>query len=145
MRDGRRGRLMLAGVVLAALAATLPTAAAGAKERKPPAPPRGWVVDRARFENLAPDGFLLAPGTGDVHGVLEVVPAGGGVAVVNELPLDDYLRGVAEVPSTWPVEALKAQAIAARTFALHEMHAQRHARTRQWLLRDGPRSRTPMG
>ncbi len=105
---------MLVGFVLGALAANLPTAAGGA-------PPRGWVVDRARFENLAPDSFLRAPGTGDVRGVIDVVPAGAGVAVVNELSLDDYLRGVAEVPSTWPVEALKAQAIAARTFALHEM------------------------
>ncbi|MGI8685445.1 MAG: SpoIID/LytB domain-containing protein [Acidimicrobiales bacterium] len=122
MRDGRRGRLMLAGCMLAGLAtAAAPAATATAKERKPPAPPRGWVVDRVRFENLAPDGFVQAAGTGDVRGVLDVVPGGGGVAVVNELSLDDYLRGVAEVPSTWPVEALRAQAIAARTFVLHEM------------------------
>jgi len=112
---------MLAGCALAGLAASAPVPGAAAKEGKPPAPPRGWVVDRVRFENLAPDGFLQAPGPGDVRGVLDVVPGPGGVAVVNELSLDDYLRGVAEVPSTWPVEALRAQAIAARTFALHEM------------------------
>ena len=41
------------------------------------------------------------------------------VTVVNELPLERYLRGVvpAEMPSTWPAEALKAQAIAARSYA----------------------------
>ncbi|HET9520408.1 MAG TPA: SpoIID/LytB domain-containing protein [Candidatus Limnocylindrales bacterium] len=41
------------------------------------------------------------------------------VRVVNELGLDLYLRGVvpAEMPSTWPVEAVKAQAIAARSYA----------------------------
>lgn len=41
--------------------------------------------------------------------------------VVNELELEDYLRGVAEVPSNWPLEARKAQAIAARTFALRRI------------------------
>jgi SpoIID/LytB domain protein len=41
------------------------------------------------------------------------------VRVVNELGLDLYLRGVvpAEMPSTWPVEAVRAQAIAARSYA----------------------------
>ena len=39
-------------------------------------------------------------------------------------PLDTYLRGVvpAEMPSSWPVEALKAQAIAARSYALSHVH-----------------------
>jgi stage II sporulation protein D len=39
--------------------------------------------------------------------------------LINELDLDDYLLGVvpAEMPSSWPLEALKAQAIAARTYA----------------------------
>ena len=40
-------------------------------------------------------------------------------SATNELTLDRYLRGVvpAEMPSTWPVEALRAQAIAARSYA----------------------------
>ncbi len=43
--------------------------------------------------------------------------------VVNELPFETYLQGVVptEVPSSWPEEALKAQAIAARTYAFHEV------------------------
>lgn len=42
------------------------------------------------------------------------------VLVVHPLPLEEYLVGIvsSEVPSSWPLEALKAQAIAARTFAL---------------------------
>ena len=46
--------------------------------------------------------------------------------VVNELPLEDYLKGVlpAEMPSTFHFEALKAQAIAARTYS--EKHRGRH-------------------
>ena len=105
-----------------ALAALLVPPPATAKGRKPVAPARGWVVDRVRFESLdRSGGFLTVGGTGDFRGVLDVVPGVGGVAVVNELALEDYVRGVAEVPASWPAEALRAQAIAARTFALHEL------------------------
>ena len=43
--------------------------------------------------------------------------------VVNELPLETYLRGVvpAEMPSSWPREALRAQAVAARSFAARRL------------------------
>ncbi|GIW22074.1 MAG: sporulation protein SpoIID [Candidatus Sericytochromatia bacterium] len=42
------------------------------------------------------------------------------ITVVNNLPLEEYLYGVvpSEMPSSWPIEALKTQAIAARTYAL---------------------------
>jgi len=41
-----------------------------------------------------------------------------GLMVVDALPLEDYIRGVVpnEVSSTWPAEAVKAQAVAARSF-----------------------------
>src|SRR6185503_12384690 len=44
--------------------------------------------------------------------------------VVNHVPLDLYLRGVVpiEMPSSWPVEALKVQAIAARSYAVSHLH-----------------------
>ena len=46
-----------------------------------------------------------------------------GVDAVNSLPLDSYLRGVVpdESPPSWPIEALKAQAVAARTYAVATM------------------------
>ena len=46
-----------------------------------------------------------------------------GVNAVNSLPLDTYVRGVVgdESPPSWPLEALKAQAVAARTYALTTM------------------------
>jgi len=55
------------------------------------------------------------------RGRLEVFARDGLVTVVNVLPLEDYLLGVVprEMPSTFPLEALKAQAVAARTFALY--------------------------
>jgi stage II sporulation protein D len=57
---------------------------------------------------------------GRYRGALEVRASGSGVQAVNAVDLEDYVRGVvsAESPSTWPAEALKAQAVAARTYAV---------------------------
>src|SRR3954453_907481 len=58
---------------------------------------------------------------GRYRGVLELRPdVLGGLDVVNVLDLEDYVRGVVawESPSSWPIEALKAQAVAARTYAI---------------------------
>ena len=43
--------------------------------------------------------------------------------VINSVPLEDYLYGVVpqEVVPSWPAAALEAQAVAARTYALHTM------------------------
>lgn len=52
---------------------------------------------------------------------LDLVRTGEGMAVVNELPLEDYVVGVlrAESSEKWPLEALRAQAIVARTYAAY--------------------------
>jgi stage II sporulation protein D len=54
------------------------------------------------------------------RGGLVLSPSSSGVAAVNTLDLESYVRGVVggEVPSSWPTEALKAQAVAARTYAI---------------------------
>jgi stage II sporulation protein D len=52
------------------------------------------------------------------------------IEIVNELPLEAYLLAVvpAEMPHDWPPEALKAQAVIARTFAAHALRSsRRHA------------------
>jgi stage II sporulation protein D len=70
-------------------------------------------------------GVTTLGGHGGYRGVLEFAPGAlGGLTVVNALPLDDYLRGVvpSESPSSWPAEALRAQAIAARTYAITTSH-----------------------
>src|SRR5206468_13077868 len=53
---------------------------------------------------------------------LDLVRIGETLAVVNELPLEDYLAGVlrAEAGEKFPREALRAQAIVARTYAAHQ-------------------------
>lgn len=58
------------------------------------------------------------------RGVLEVFGnAAGKLTLVNELDLEDYLLGVVprEMPPSFPAEALKTQAVAARTYALYQM------------------------
>ncbi|MGV2805255.1 SpoIID/LytB domain-containing protein, partial [Clostridium perfringens] len=56
------------------------------------------------------------------RGALEIGQKNGQLYLVNELPFQLYLYSVvgAEVPSTWGVEALKAQAVAARSYALFQ-------------------------
>lgn len=55
--------------------------------------------------------------------------------LVGLLALDDYVHGVvsAEVPKNWPLEALKAQAVAARSFALAKLR-ERARSGRDWML-----------
>ena len=52
-------------------------------------------------------------------GAFEYARDGNGVAVINVVDLEDYIRGVIpyEMSSSWPQEALKAQAVCARTYA----------------------------
>jgi SpoIID/LytB domain protein len=42
----------------------------------------------------------------------------GTLALTVTLPFDEYLKGIAEMPASWPMAALEAQAIAARSYAL---------------------------
>jgi SpoIID/LytB domain protein len=37
----------------------------------------------------------------------------------GSMPIEQYLLGIYEVPESWPIEALKAQAVAARSYALN--------------------------
>ncbi len=58
---------------------------------------------------------------GRYRGTLELSPHGPrGLAVVNALPIDAYIQGVVpgEMPSSFDMEALKVQAVAARSYAL---------------------------
>lgn len=52
------------------------------------------------------------------RGTIVAQPSGGLLYIINVLPIEDYLRGLGEVPSSWPLEAIKAQIVAARCYAL---------------------------
>lgn len=60
------------------------------------------------------------------RGTLEFYKTKEGMAIINELPLEEYLYAVvpSEMPAYYPMEALKAQAVCARTYAYrHILHA----------------------
>lgn len=107
----RTAVLGFCAVLLVAAVAAAPSAAA------PPAEPASWPMPLVRFEPQ-PGATIVVDGIGEMRGTVEVRRVGDGLAVINELPLEEYLLGLAEVPSTWPAAALEAQAIAARTFAV---------------------------
>jgi stage II sporulation protein D len=82
------------------------------------------VGNGARFEGSEPL-RLLGPAlnfvtSGLYRGAIELRTEGSGITAINVLDLDTYVRGVVagEMPSSWPLEALKTQAVAARTYAL---------------------------
>jgi SpoIID/LytB domain protein len=56
------------------------------------------------------------------RGIVQAVTGGSGLQLVNEVDVEEYLRGMGEVrDSSWPQAALGAQAVAARTYALRAM------------------------
>jgi len=71
------------------------------------------------------------------RGSLEIIKTkDGSLRAINVLPLDDYLKGVLyhEVSHRWPMEAIKAQAIVSRTFALYQ--AQHNSKNDYYLNAD---------
>jgi SpoIID/LytB domain protein len=66
----------------------------------------------------------LALGDRTYRGTFEVSADAGKLQVVNVVGLEQYLYGVvpSEVPDDWPAEALKAQAVVARSYALSHLH-----------------------
>jgi peptidoglycan hydrolase-like amidase len=70
----------------------------------------------------APGHHLLADGN-RYEGRFRVLRAAEGIRVVNHLPLENYVSSVVggEMPSQWDMEALRAQAVAVRSYALAHM------------------------
>jgi stage II sporulation protein D len=63
---------------------------------------------------------LRISGYGSYRGNLVAHEDGGQLLVINSLSSEDYVRGVVanESPSSWPADALRAQAVVARTYGL---------------------------
>lgn len=64
-------------------------------------------------------GFVSAKGRW-YRGIIIIRNVGGKLIVINDISIEEYIRGVvpAEMPTSWAFEAHKAQAIAARSYAL---------------------------
>ena len=71
-------------------------------------------------QNDDPRGIWL--GSRRYRGVLRISGRGGRLRVVNSLGIETYLASVvgSEMPHRWPLAALQAQAVAARTYALKQ-------------------------
>ena len=78
---------------------------------------------------LVPGAALLRWNGRNYRGEFRIVLQNGRMTLINQLPMEDYLRGVVpcEVMPGWPLTALKAQAIAARTYTVANLN--RHAAT----------------
>ncbi|MCX7943971.1 MAG: SpoIID/LytB domain-containing protein [Deltaproteobacteria bacterium] len=63
-----------------------------------------------------------------LRGDLELVRGAGGVKIINDLNVEDYLRYTIskEMNPNWPIEALKAQAVLARTFVLKKKYSSKN-------------------
>ena len=73
---------------------------------------------------FSPGADPLTLGTRAYRGTFRVTATGAAVRVVNTVGLEPYLWGVvpSEMPDRWPAEALQAQAVVARTYALAHLH-----------------------
>lgn len=67
--------------------------------------------------------FFASVESRQYRGSLEILQRNGGLTVVNEVNLEEYLYSVvpSEMYATMPMEALKVQAIAARTYTLRHL------------------------
>ncbi|MGB3613180.1 MAG: SpoIID/LytB domain-containing protein [Elainellaceae cyanobacterium] len=98
-------------------------------------PAGGAVVAEAESRGISihswqDDAFWIQPeGDGYVYigdswyrGRTQVVATASGLTAVNHVDLEDYLYSVvaSEMPTSWPAAALEAQAVAARSYALHQ-------------------------
>ena len=80
----------------------------------------GGQVTGCGDEGTASDKVIRIEGKGRYRGSLVAAPDGGGLQVINELRVEDYVKGVVpnEVPTSWPAEALRAQAVVARSYGI---------------------------
>ena len=81
------------------------------------------LVPSVLSAKITVESIIRNQGQPSYFGTLEIRREEGGVLVVNEVLLEDYLCTVvpSEMPSAYPMEALKAQAVCARTYAYGKM------------------------
>ena len=96
-----------------------------------------WICRAPNYQSVLSDGKLhleaaagfLAVGENFYRGTLDLIQKGDKLILVNNLGIEPYLAGLVnrEVRSDFPAEAVKAQVIAARSYALAVAAARRKA------------------
>lgn len=107
--------LRSSSLAVAALISAL--ALVGSPSASATAPSHQWEGAQITIEPLS--GPLTVGGM-PFRGRFHIRVDGGTVRLVNEVSVEDYVRGIREMPPSWPIEAQRAQAIAARSYALHQ-------------------------
>ena len=77
------------------------------------------ILEPQDGSELTVNSLVRAQGTPSYGGRLEILDTENGLVLVNEIDLEAYLKKVipSEMPSSYEKEALKAQAVCARTYA----------------------------
>ncbi|MNO39344.1 Amidase enhancer precursor [compost metagenome] len=132
----RFGKLAAGMAAASALAVLLPALLAGRAPAPAPAPaPAVQVPDAAAQAAIAAGAYQTAPQQGAAGGTERLAPAEAlpvevrvyltRTSTVETLPLEQYVTGVlaAEMPADFELAALKAQAIAARTFIVSRLRS----------------------
>lgn len=89
-------------------------ASLGAAQDVEPSPDASFMADR--IELVAADGVTVGWNDQEYPGRFVVDGRTSGLVIINEVEPEHYLVGIREVPAEWPLESLKAQAVAARTY-----------------------------
>ena len=100
----------------------------------------GFTLTRHRTDGV--NGLYIGDVPGLYEGDLTITASDGALRMVLAIYIEDYLKGVVpyEMSDSWPLEALKAQAIAARTYAL-----KRHTSKRDYDVYDNTRDQVYRG
>lgn len=84
---------------------------------------RVTVIPSAHTGKIILENVTRSHGIPEYRGTMEFLRTDNGMVAVNQVPLEEYLYCVvpSEMPASYPAEALKAQAICARTYAYGHM------------------------
>ena len=107
----QNGRIL--GTLTPQTAIAVASSAAGLQIGTWQAPPVAWIKARSA------DGLVYV-GSHWFRGSVQLIQTSKGLLAVNHTDVETYLESVvgAEMPAYWPIEALKAQAVAARSYAV---------------------------
>lgn len=83
----------------------------------------GNIRIQAKEGEITVNSLKRGYGIPSYQGILELRTTAEGIAIINELPVENYLCRVvpSEMPSGYEIEALKAQAVCARSYAYRQM------------------------
>ncbi|TMD98738.1 MAG: SpoIID/LytB domain-containing protein [Chloroflexi bacterium] len=120
---GRRAllRLAAAAILAASAGSALLRPATPSADADTFGPAARLHVQLAGVPGPPAGGWLRVGDVGSFAGSLTFEQTSGHLGVVNSMSLEDYVRGISEMPGDWPIPSLEAQAVAARTFGLYHV------------------------